>query len=206
MTHRLILLTVLAVTTSLGAAQAADPPALCATSEQSKAVAGLYAQSPAPAPFMAAPRLGVPEAVVLSALPVEKSIGTGGEAFTNVWESLRQWPRALTLVLKGGQVFEIHGRIPRGEPSKVSQMYNLEYPEAGLGGHLRPDLIKAIYAISLEGREGPMRGVAFLDASGEAPFHVFLPESQKPTPNEIAAFERTRELIAGLPRACPAVP
>jgi len=194
MTHRLILLSVLAVTASLGAAQAADAPALCATAEQARAVTGLYAQSPAPPPFMAAPKLA------------DKAAGTSGEAFLKVWESLRQWPRALTLVLKGGQVFEIHGRIPRGEPSKVSQMYNLEYPEAGLGGHLRPDLIKAIYAISLEGREGPMRGVAFLDAGGEAPFHVFLPESQQPTAAEISAFERTRELIAGLPRACPAAP
>jgi len=206
MTHRLILLTVLVVTTSLGAAQAADPPALCATAEQAKAVTELYAQPPAPPPFMAAPKLGMPEAALLSALPADKAAGTSGEAFLKVWESLRQWPRALTLVLKGGQVFEIHGRIPRGEPSKVSQMYNLDYPEAGLGGHLRPDLIKAIYAISLEGREGPMRGVAFLDASGEAPFHVFLPESRQPTPAEISAFERTRELIAGLPRACPAAP
>lgn len=185
------------------AAAAADAPSLCATAEQARPVRELYAQSPAPPPFLASGQLGLTEAVVLSAMPADKAVGTSGAAFAAVWESLRQWDRSLTLVLKAGQVFEIHGRIPKGEPSKISRNYNLEYPEAGLGGHLRPDLVAAIYAVSLQGREGPMRGVMFLDATGDDAFSVFLPESREPTPAEIAQFEKTRALVAGLPRACP---
>lgn len=186
-----------------GSAAAADAPSLCATPEQARPVGELYAQSPAPPPFLASGKLGLTEAVILSAMPADKAVGTTGAAFTAVWESLQAWDRSLTLVLKAGQVFEIHGRIPKGEPSKISQNYNLEYPEAGLGGHLRPDLVAAIYAVSLQGREGPMRGVMFLDATGDDAFSVFLPESREPTPAEIAQFEKTRALVAGLPRACP---
>lgn len=184
-------------------AQGADAPSLCATPEQAKAVAAMYATPPAPAPFMAAPKLGMPEAVLLSALPPDQAVGTSGTAFLQVWESLQAWDRALTLVLKAGHVFEIYGRIQPGEPSKVSQMYNLKYPPAGLGGHLRPDLVAAIYAVSLQGREGRMRGIAFLDAQGNDAFHVFLPESQEPTAAEIEQYGRTRALIESLPRACP---
>ncbi len=119
-----------------------------------------------------------------------------------VWESLQGWDEALTLVLVGGHVFEVHGRIPGGEPSRVSQMFNLTQTGPGLGGHIRADLIAAIYAVSLAGREGPMRGLAFLDARGDGVFHVFLPEGRKPPPALVAQFEKTRALIESLPRAC----
>jgi putative heme iron utilization protein len=175
----------------------------CATPEQARQVLELYSQKPSPPPFMAAPKLGLPEAVVLSALPAAQAIGVAGSAFMPVWESLQAWDRSLTLVIKAGQVFEIHGRIPKGQPSTISRNFNLEYPAAGLGGHLRPDLVSAIYAITLEGREGPMRGVMFLGADGGSAFSVFLPEGQQPLPAEVAQFEKTRALIAALPRACP---
>jgi hypothetical protein len=185
---------------SAGAAHAAP---LCATAQQAGQVRELYAQTPAPPTFMAAPKLGMPEGALLSALPQDKAIGVAGSEFMKVWESLQGWERSLTLVLKAGHVFEIYGRIPAGEASKISQNYNLNYPEAGLGGHLRPDLVSAIYAVSLEGREGPMRGISFLDPNGDSAFSVFLPESLKPTPAEIAQFEKTRAVLAALPRACP---
>jgi putative heme iron utilization protein len=194
---------VLAANAGPAVAAAADAPALCANAQQAAQVRALYAQAPVPPPFMAAPKLGLPEAIVLSALPADKALGVPGSEFLEVWQSLQSWERSLTLVLKAGQVFEIYGRIPPGEPSKISQNYNLEYPEAGLGGHLRPDLIAAIYAVSLEGREGPMRGLSFLDAEGNGAFAVFLPESRKPTAAEVAQFEKTRALLQGLPRACP---
>jgi hypothetical protein len=44
--------------------------------------------------------------------------------------------------------------------------------------------------------------VTFVDANGENAFNVFLPESQEPTAAEMAQFEKTRALMAGMPRAC----
>lgn len=188
------------------ASPAADTSSLCASVEQAAKVREFYTGPAAAAPFQAAPKIGLPEAIVLSALPPDKAIGTPGSAFVEVWKSLQDWDRALTLVLKGGHVFEIFGRVQPGAPSKTSQYYNLEYPAAGLGGHLRPDLIAAIYVVSVPTREGPLRGVSFIDAKGDNAFNVFLLENQQPTAAEVAQFEKTRALVARLPRVCPATP
>ncbi len=186
------------------AAQAADV-ALCASNAEAERVRPLYAAPPVPPPFMTAPKLGLSDAQVLSALPATAAVGTSATAFASVWRSLQGWDRALKLVLKGGHIFEINGRIPAGEASTISQNFNLKGTGTGLAGHLRPDLLAGIYAISLAGREGPMRGVMFLDQAGATAFSVFLPEGEQPTTAEIAQFDSTRALIASLPPLCPAI-
>ena len=183
-------------------ATAGDTPALCATSEQKALIAPLYAGSPVPAPFMAARKLGLPEAVIASALPVAQATGVSAAEFAKVWESLQGWDQALTLVLKGDHVFEIHGRIPPGAPSTRSAFFNLKAADAGLGGHLRPDLLGAIYAVNLKGPEGPMRGVTFMDQKGEGVFGVYLPESREPAAALLAQFDQTQALMAAMPRIC----
>ena len=72
----------------------------------------------------------------------------------------------------------------------------------GLGGHLRPDLLGAIYAVNLKGPEGPMRGVTFMDQKGEGVFGVYLPESREPSAALVAQFDRTQALMAAMPRLC----
>ncbi|MCL4792721.1 MAG: hypothetical protein KJ040_11795 [Gammaproteobacteria bacterium] len=183
-------------------ASAGDASSLCATAGQKAQIAPLYAGNPVPAPFMAARKLGLPEAVIASALPVAQATGVSAAEFGKVWESLQGWDEALTLVLKGANVFEIHGRVPPGEPSTRSAFFNLKAADAGLGGHLRPDLLGAIYAVNLNGPEGPMRGVTFLDQQGEGVFGVYLPESREPSPALVAQFDRTQALMAAMPRLC----
>jgi len=174
---------------------------LCATPQQAAQVQALYVKAPVPPPFMAAGQLGIPEALVASAIAGKQVVGTTGAGFEAVWKSLQEWDDATVLVLKGGQVFEVHGRIPPGEPSTQSKFYNLK-DDAGLGGHLRPDLFGAIYAVDLVGPEGPVRGVTFLDAAGEGIFGVYLPEGAGGKPALVADFEKTRAVIAALPRIC----
>lgn len=183
-------------------ASAGEPAALCATAAQKALISPLYAANPVPPPFMAAMKLGLPEAVIASALPVAQATGVSPAEFGKVWESLQGWDQALTLVLKGGSVFEIHGRVPPGAPSTRSAFFNLQAAEAGLGGHLRPDLLGAIYALNLIGPEGPMRGVAFMDQKGEGVFGVYLPESKEPSATLVAQFDRTQALMAAMPRLC----
>lgn len=191
-----------ALAASSVAAQSAGPAALCATPEQTRRVQEFYAVPPAQPSFMAAPKLGLPEAVVLSALGPDRAVGVPGSEFLRVWESLLAWEEARTLVLKAGHVFEIEGRIHAGRPSTRSSFYNLEYGP-GLGGHLRPDLISAIYTLELQGQEGPIRGVIFLDPKGENAFGVFVPAApDRPPSKAIAQFAATRELMRRLPRAC----
>jgi len=182
---------------------AAGLPPWCASPAQVARVAPLYAANPVPPPFMTAGQLGLPEGVVASSLPADQALGVAGARFPEVWQSLQGWDQALTLVLKGGNVFEIHGRIPPGEPSTRSQFFNLKNDGDGLAGHLRPDLVGAIYAVNLVGREGPMRGLSFVDQQGESLFGVYLPEGRDPTPALVAQFQRTWNLLAAMPRACP---
>jgi hypothetical protein len=56
--------------------------------------------------------------------------------------------------------------------------------------------------VDLVGAEAPLRGVTFLDAAGEGIFGVYLPEGAEPKPALVAQFERTRAVIAALPRVC----
>lgn len=181
----------------------AEASVLCPSNADRARVASLYAASPVPPPFMAAGQLGLPEGVVASSLPSSLALGVEGRHFPEIWRSLQTWDQALTLVLKGGNVFEIHGPIPPGEPSTRSQYFNLKNDGGGLGGHLRPDLIGAIYAVNLTGREGPMRGLTFVDQKGEGVFGVYLPEGRDPPPALVAQFQRTWDLMAAMPRLCP---
>lgn len=178
-------------------------PSLCATPEQAVKVREAYATPPASPTFMVAGKLGLSEAVVLSALAGTEATGTTGASFPKVWESLQAWPDATTVLVKGGSVFEVRGRIPPGEPSGKSAFYNLRQEGAGLAGHLRPDLLGAIYAVELAGAQGPLRGVTFVDLAGESLFGIYLPEGAADRPELLAAFARTRTLFAALPQACP---
>jgi putative heme iron utilization protein len=191
-----------ALLATLSAGALAAPP-LCATPDQAARVREAYATSPAAPAFMAAGRLGLAEAVVLSALPAPQATGTTGAGFGKVWESLQAWPDATTVLVKGGHVIEVRGRIPPGEPSAKSAFFNLKQAGAGLGGHLRPDLVGAIYAVDMAGTEGPLRGVTFVDTAGESLFGVYLPEGSGDQAALAAGFDRTRALIAALARACP---
>jgi len=175
---------------------------LCASPEQAAAVQALYATAPVPPTFMAATKLGIPEAIVTSALGGKEAVGTTGAGFAAVWASLQDWDDATVVLLKGANVMEVRGRIPTGTPSTKSQFFNLKQDGAGLGGHLRPDLLGAIYAVELAGAPGTLRGVTFLDAAGESLFGVYVPEGADKKPDLVAQFEKTRALIAGLPRVC----
>ena len=182
----------------------AAPPVLCATALQVSAVAAAYAKTPSPPTFAAAGMLKMPEAVVASALPPTMGIGVAGDQFRAVWESMTGWDSAVALIMKGGDIFEISTKIAPGTPSKTSKFYNLG--EAALSGHLRPDLISAMYALQIAGKEGDMRGVMFYDGNGDNVFGIFVrgaAEGKDPSAQQLAQFKATWNLIKSLPRACP---
>lgn len=195
--YTLVAILLIAVQSPAGAV-----PSLCASAEQAASVRAIYAKAPVPPTFMAAAQLGVSEAIVASGLAGKETAGTTGASFAAVWESLAEWESATVVLLKGGQIFEVHGPVPAGAPSTQSQFFNLTPGGAGLGGHLRPDLIGAIYAVDLIGAQGPVRGVTFLDAAGDGIFGVYLPEAAQPSPAADARFDKTKALISSLPRAC----
>jgi len=180
------------------------PAALCATADQAKQVVEYYKTAPGMLPPNAARALKLPEAVVVSGLPKDQVAVVSGAEFIKIWDTLTAWPDALALIMKGGHVFEITGKIKPGEASARSNFYNIAYG-GGLGGHLRPDLVSTIAVFAIPGKEGAvMRGVQFYDGSGEAGFGVFVPggEGGKPSPEIVAAFEKTLAAAKSLRPAC----
>ncbi len=180
-------------------------PALCVSAEQRAAVQGKVAAGGRWSPGSLATDTGLTEAQVLAALPAERRVGIAGEGFHAVWTQLVGWNDAVFIVRKAGHVFEIHGKVHPGEPSKVSKYFNLDDAGAGVTGHLRPDLVAAIYAAELPGREGLERGVLFYDGDGQLAFEVYVPVTeQDPRQGVLAQFLATRAAMQALPAPrCP---
>ena len=190
-----------------GAARAADAPALCATPDQVKQVQAHYAANPGAMPAVASRTLKLPDAVIASALPADQAYGTSGAGFIPVWESLMAWDSPVVIVIKSGSVIEIRGRIPKGEPSKISNYFNVDEKGEGMSGHLRPDLMTTIYAVDLptKAANAPLRGILFFDAAGETVFGVYAAgesEGRPASPALVAQFEKTRALIRSMPKLC----
>jgi putative heme iron utilization protein len=178
----------------------------CASPEQAAQVRAFYAgKETPPAPLMAARDIKLPEETIASALPLDRALGVAGAHFPAVWNSLVEWEKATLLVIKSGHVFEVHGPVHKGEPSQKSKFFNLDSEGPGASGHLRPDLVRSIYAISLPGKDGgSILGVAFYDASGDSAFGVYIPGEGGPVSDAgKAQFKKTWDQIAALPRYCP---
>jgi hypothetical protein len=174
----------------------------CATDAQRTAIQAAMADPAKPAPYRVAAKLSVPEATVQSALS-PASYGIHASQFRSVWTSLTNWEEAVTVVMKGGHIFETHGRIPEGEPSKRSQFFNLKSKTEGMHGHLRPDLLSAIYVMELPIGDETQRGVLFYDMQGDIAFGVYLPgEGHTPSAAALRQFAATRDLIQQQPSVC----
>lgn len=189
------------------AAPAPPPPPLCASAAQVKQVLDHYAANPGAMPALASRALKLPDELIASALPADQAVGTTSAGFIPVWESMMAWDNPVAIIIKGGSVIEVRGKIAHGKPSKVSQYFNVDEDGPGLSGHLRPDLMSAIYAVELptKAANAPLRGILFFDASGETIFGVYAPgdgEGVPAPPALVAQFEKTRALIQSMPRAC----
>lgn len=178
------------------------PQAVCASPAQAQAVREKIAASPRFQLAALASDMQLTEAAVAGALSPERSIGVSGRHFHEIWQALQGWEDAVFIVRKAGNVFEVHGKVHGGEPSKVSKYFNLE-DGPGVSGHLRPDLISAIYSATLPGREGDEHGVLFYDETGSLAFEVYVPTTYKdPKSGVLAQFLAIRAQMEKLPRLC----
>jgi putative heme iron utilization protein len=183
----------------------AAPPRVCANSDEAARIAPLLAKDPVGpvSSAMIGQQLGLNEALVVSSYGRDKAIGVGAENFAAIWKNLNGWDKAMVLITKGGNVFEVSTKIVTGKPSERSKYFNLEYQGPGLAGHLRPDLLSAIYALALPTKEGMARGLMFFGEQGESVFGVFVPgEGGKPTARQLADFDATWALLKSLPAIC----
>jgi putative heme iron utilization protein len=192
-----------ALLAGMGELRAAD--LMCASEQQTKEIADFYGQKPGLLPALVARDMGINEMIVASALPADQATGTSGSAFNDVWSKLTDLEWAMTLVLKGGHVFEILGPVKGGEPSKRSNYFNLSGDEH-FGAHLRPDLLSAIYAYSIPNAEGgKLLAVSFYGQSGESDFSIVLTaEGRTPSDADKAKFDELVAFIKSQPPVCAA--
>ena len=183
------------------------PPPMCATAAQVRQVQEYYAAKPGAMPAIATRELKLPDALIASALPPDQGYGTPGAGFIPVWESMMAWDYSVTIVIKSGSVIEIRGKIAKGTPSKISNYFNVDESGLGLSGHLRADLVTAIYAVDLPTKADnpPLRGILFFDGAGDTVFGVYAAgegEGAAAPPALVAQFEKTRALIKSMPKVC----
>jgi putative heme iron utilization protein len=189
------------------AAASAEPPRVCANKEEAARIAPALARGPVGPVTSAAlaQELGLNEALIVSTYNPEHAVGVSGASFAQVWSSLNAWGESMVLITKGGNVFEVTSRIPPGEPSKRSKFFNLKASGAALGGHLRPDLLTAIYGFALPTKDGATRGVMFFGENADSSYGVFVAsEGRQPTADEMAKFQATWDLLKSLPPLCAA--
>ena len=164
-----------------------------------------YAEHPGTMPPIAAQRLGLPETVIVSALPAEQAVSAPAAAFAEVWAAMGDWEAATFLIMKGANVFEIASTVGDGKPSNRSAYYNIAY-EQPVRGHLRPDLYTSMSAVAMPGRDGAMaRGVLFYGPDRASVFGVFLAgEGANPKASEVAKFDKVMQLVASKGPLCGA--
>lgn len=177
---------------------------MCADAAQTAKVRAYFAENPGTQPAIAAIRMQLPEALVVSALDESQMASTSGEAFPQVWAAMTELEQATFMIMKGANVFEILSGIGKGTPSQRSQYYNIEY-SAPLRGHLRPDLYASIYAVAIPVKDDVVsRGVIFYDADGASVFAAFFSgDSMETTPAEIAKFDAVMAMVRKAPDVCP---
>jgi putative heme iron utilization protein len=196
----------IAILLSLSAATAfADTPRVCANKDEAARIAPALAKGPVGPVTSAAlaAELGLNEALIVSTYKPEQAVGVSGASFPQVWGSLNGWGESMILITKGGNVFEVTSKVPPGEPSKRSKYFNLKGSGAGLSGHLRPDLITAIYGFALPTKDGATRGVMFFGENADSVYGVFVAsEGRQPSADEMAKFQATWDLLKSLPALC----
>ncbi len=185
----------------------ADPPRVCANKDEAARIAPALAKGPVGPVTSAAlaQELGLNEALIVSSYDRQQAVGVSGASFAQVWGSLNAWGESMILITKGGNVFEVRSKVPPGEPSKRSKFFNLKGSGPGFSGHLRPDLITAIYGFALPTKDGATRGLMFFGENGESVYGVFVAsEGRQPTADEMAKFQATWDLLKSLPPLCAA--
>ncbi|MBV6415520.1 MAG: hypothetical protein CMLOHMNK_00032 [Steroidobacteraceae bacterium] len=178
----------------------------CATPAQTKTITDFLAANPGTLPPVAAARLDLPEATVVSALGADAAASAPGPDFAAIWAKLGEFSELTFLVMKGPNVFEIRSKAGRGTPSKTSRYFNIEYSQP-LRGHLRPDLYASVYALKLTAKnpgQAAPRGILVYDASGASVFGAFIGgDGPPPTTADLATFDALFELVRSKTPVCP---
>jgi putative heme iron utilization protein len=190
-------------------------PPQCASAEHASIVRQLYEALPSAPPIVAGRHLQLPEAVVLAGIDPSMAHGVDGTHFQTIWHSVSHWPRGFFIFNQHGWIIKFDAAIPRflGNQRRDEFVDVVSPDSSGLISHFRPDLVTAIYAVTLPGglgrdgrdRTGATRAIIFVDDSNESVFGVYASIAGEELPTDaIEGFAATEALIRTLPSLCSA--
>lgn len=146
--------------------------------------------------FKLAQELSVPEQAVVECLPEEEVRKADAHHFDEVMAMIATWGNVTTILQTESVVLEAKGMIPMGSYGHgyFNLMGGRDY---NVGGHIRADLLSAIYFV-----ERPFMGlqsmsVQFFTLSGAPMFKVYLGRDEKRQllPDQIEHFKTLRDRI-----------
>lgn len=203
-----LLLAALATATPAAAAVPA-----CATTDQLQNIRDYYTKLRPGVPLAVASRyFNVPEFTIASGLPAAEAIGTAvtPDEVKTIWSSIDGWGAAtkVTLVVSPASkhAFAFPSLVPITQKDPRDGYIDV-YADGGRGVHSHIQLsdVAAVYATDTPtGKEGfRTRSISLFNAEGDLVIGVYASIKQDPfDPAAVAGFERTRAVIAAMPRIC----
>ncbi len=128
-------------------------------------------------PAFLAKELGVPEGVVISALPDEMRSFANADRFEEIWEAATKWEKATFIVSNSGAIIEYKGKIPTG---KFGHGYfNLMEKSHPLGGHLMVSQLGAICFLNKQLFNLESLSIQFFAKDGSQMFSIYVGREKK---------------------------
>lgn len=181
----------------------AETSTFCAAPNQAEAIQAKYKSLPGSRPSNIGAALNLPEATVLSGLPVDQSIAVKSTELPLVWKSLSKWTNALTLISRDGHDFQVNGPVHAGELDDQGK-FHLTNVGWGAAGHINSREIGGIFALSLPTHSDVrINGVLFTNLEGALSFAVMVPTvNGKPSKTVTSDYYETMALMRTLPKLC----
>lgn len=194
------------------AAPAAATAPVCADAAQTARIRKEVKDYPGDPLAIVARDLELREFTAASGFPPEMQVGAliNAEQFQALWKSIDGWG-ADTLVRiilspSSEHAFIVQGKVPMIKPD-AEPGYLDAYADGtkGIQSHIQTRKIAAVYATDIPTDDPAYRtrGINFMDHDGNSIVGVYASvKKYDPDPKAVQGFERTRALIAKLPKTC----
>ncbi|WBX85140.1 ChuX/HutX family heme-like substrate-binding protein [Sphingosinicella microcystinivorans] len=195
------------------APKAASTGPVCADSARTERIRKEVKAYPGDPIAIVARDLELSEFTTASGLFPEMQVGAliDAQQFQDLWKSIESWGAdtmvRLVISPSSAHAFIVHGKVPMIQPDADPGYLDVYADEGrGIHSHIQMSKIAAVYATDIPTEDPAFRtrGINFLDHDGHSVIGVYASiKTYEPDAKAVEGFERTRALVAALPRACP---
>jgi len=132
-------------------------------------------KSPPRSPAKIAQVIGLPEAAVVHALPVDTRVPVALSELDSIWQKLTEWDDASLKAHLSGGVFEMFGPLPQGISDE--ELFVVGGPGNNYMGRLAIDSLAASYLISAGSGALEIHEFAIFDRCGRRILSVRVPQN-----------------------------